>query len=311
MWRYGVFAGWATAAAAVRLQALVLLPAFLLAVALDALAARDHARLRPLVALGVPSRRSSVSRCRASSCPAGELSSETSSAPTRRSARAPVAAARLDEVAWHALDVAILGLAIPVLAIAVLAYVVFARHDPDPALRAFVAVALAYVSLLVVQVGLFSAEFVGHVAERYLSPPYRCSRSGSAPGSLAGRRARSLSSFPFGPARRRAPPRPARADRRARDARQHAHAVGLTTSRATRCGRRSSRPPSSLECCSSRYRRGWRGRLRSSSASGSRSPRSTAGTAIADASEHEDRVSIGSAPRRGSTTTESTMPPCS
>jgi hypothetical protein len=31
MWRYGVFVGWATAAAAVRLQALVLLPAFLLA----------------------------------------------------------------------------------------------------------------------------------------------------------------------------------------------------------------------------------------------------------------------------------------
>ena len=48
-WRYGVFAAWATAAAAVRLQALVLLPAFLVAVAVDALAARDRERLRPLV----------------------------------------------------------------------------------------------------------------------------------------------------------------------------------------------------------------------------------------------------------------------
>ena len=52
MWRYGVFAAWATAAAAVRLQALVLLPAFLAAALLDALAARDGKRLRPLLLLG-------------------------------------------------------------------------------------------------------------------------------------------------------------------------------------------------------------------------------------------------------------------
>ena len=52
MWRYGVFAAWATGAAAVRLQALVLLPAFLLAALIDAGAARDRARLRPLVLLG-------------------------------------------------------------------------------------------------------------------------------------------------------------------------------------------------------------------------------------------------------------------
>ena len=51
MWRYGVFVAWATAAAAVRLQALVLLPAFLLAALVDALAARDpcQAPAAPLV----------------------------------------------------------------------------------------------------------------------------------------------------------------------------------------------------------------------------------------------------------------------
>ncbi len=52
MWRYGVFVAWATAAAAVRLQALVLLPAFLLAAVVDSLAARDRARLRPLLWFG-------------------------------------------------------------------------------------------------------------------------------------------------------------------------------------------------------------------------------------------------------------------
>ena len=49
MWRYGVFVAWATAAAAVRLQALLLLPAFLLAAVIDSAAARDRTRLRPLL----------------------------------------------------------------------------------------------------------------------------------------------------------------------------------------------------------------------------------------------------------------------
>ena len=52
MWRYGVFVAWATAAAAVRLQALVLLPAFLLAAVVDSVAARDGTRLRPLLWFG-------------------------------------------------------------------------------------------------------------------------------------------------------------------------------------------------------------------------------------------------------------------
>ncbi len=54
------------------------------------------------------------------------------------------------------------------LATAALAARVLAGHDRDPALRAFVAVTIGYVALLVLQVGLFSAAFVGHVAERYL-----------------------------------------------------------------------------------------------------------------------------------------------
>jgi 4-amino-4-deoxy-L-arabinose transferase-like glycosyltransferase len=169
MWRYGVFAAWATAAAAVRLQALLLLPAFLFAVALDALAARDRARLRPLAALAGLAALVGVAILGIVVIRNGELSAESIlGAYTPVGENTAAGAARLSEVAWHALDIAILGLAIPVLAIAVLAHAVFSRRDTDPALRAFVAVALAYVSLLVVQVGLFSAEYVGHVAERYL-----------------------------------------------------------------------------------------------------------------------------------------------
>jgi hypothetical protein len=168
-WRYGVFAGWATAAAAVRLQALVLLPAFLVAVGLDALAARDRARLRPLLHLAAVAALVAVAVAVLVVVREGELSTESIlGAYTPVGQRSAVDGGRLVEVVWHGFDIAILGLAIPVLALAALAVGVFTRRDDDASLRAFVAVTLAYVSLLVVQVGLFAAEFVGHVAERYL-----------------------------------------------------------------------------------------------------------------------------------------------
>ena len=87
MWRYGVFAAWATAAAAVRLQALVLLPAFLVAALIDAGAARDRARLRPLVLLGaVAVARHGRGRGDRRRSPAASSRRGGCSAPTRRSA---------------------------------------------------------------------------------------------------------------------------------------------------------------------------------------------------------------------------------
>jgi hypothetical protein len=169
MWRYGVFVGWATAAAAVRLQALVLLPAFLLAAVIDSVAARDRTRLRPLLwfaALGALAAALVVGIMLAGG---GELS-------TRRvlGAYMPVGEAtgvggeRLHEVVWHAFDISVVGLGATVLSTAALAWMVLSRRDTDPALRAFVSTALAYTAFLVVQVGLFAAVFVGTIAERYL-----------------------------------------------------------------------------------------------------------------------------------------------
>ena len=168
-WRYGIFAAWATAAAAVRLQALVLLPAFLIAVALDAVAARDRSRLRPLAWLAGVAVLVALAVGALVVVRGGELSAESVlGAYTPLGERSGVDSDWMVAILWHAFDVAILGLAIPVLAIAALALSVFAQRDHDPALRAFVAVTLAYVVLLVFQVGLFAAEYVGHVAERYL-----------------------------------------------------------------------------------------------------------------------------------------------
>jgi hypothetical protein len=168
-WRYGVFVAWATAAAAVRLQALVLIPAFLLAALIDALAARDRARLRPVVRLGVVALAVVVGVAAVALVAGGDLSSRRLlGAYTPLGEQTTAVAGQFGEVAWHAFGIAVLGLGVAALATSAVAAQVLSRRERDPALRAFVAVTLGYVSLLVVQVGLFSAAFVGHVAERYL-----------------------------------------------------------------------------------------------------------------------------------------------
>lgn len=168
-WRYGVFLGWATAAAAVRLQALVLLPAFLLAALIDAAAARDRARLRPLVRLGALAVAVPVLAAVVVRLAGGELSSRRLlGAYTPIGEETGVVSDRLDEIAWHLLDLAVLGLGVAALATVALAGSVLSARERDPAVRAYVSVTLGYLAFLVVQVGLFSAVFVGHVAERYL-----------------------------------------------------------------------------------------------------------------------------------------------
>jgi hypothetical protein len=168
-WRYGVFVGWTTVAAAVRLQALVLLPAFLLAALLDALAARDRRRLRPLIGLGAISALVVIVVLSVVVATGGDLSRRSIlGAYTPLGETPPVGGHGLPQILWHAFDVAVLGLGVPLLALAALAARVFTRRDRDPRLRAFVSTTLGYAVLLVVQVGLFSSVYVGHVAERYL-----------------------------------------------------------------------------------------------------------------------------------------------
>ena len=108
-------------------------------------------------------------RRRHRSPPAGSSRPGGSSARTRRSARrrasAPSGCTRSSGTRSTSPSSAS---APPLLASAALAWTVLSRRDTDPALRAFVSTALAYAALLVVQVGLFAAVFVGTIAERYL-----------------------------------------------------------------------------------------------------------------------------------------------
>ncbi len=111
MWRYGVFVAWATAAAAVRLQALVLLPAFLLAALVDA--ARCSRPCEAPAAALVRALAAAVSGAVAAVIvlTGGELSSRRLLGAYTPVGQAGAAAEdRFDEIAWHAFDVAVLGL---------------------------------------------------------------------------------------------------------------------------------------------------------------------------------------------------------
>jgi Dolichyl-phosphate-mannose-protein mannosyltransferase len=169
LWRHGIFFAWATAAAAVRLQALVLIPALLVAAVIDALAARDGRRLRPVLSLAALGLAFAVVVAAVVALTGGELSSRrVLGAYTPLGDQTAAAGDRIGEIAWHAFGVAVLGLGVAALATSALAACVLSGKDRDATLRAFVSVTLGYLALLVLQVGLFSAAFVGHVAERYL-----------------------------------------------------------------------------------------------------------------------------------------------
>ena len=77
-------------------------------------------------------------------------------------------------VAWHVADAFLLVLGVPLLALTASLVPALRGREADAAVRAFLAVAIAYVALLVVEVGVFASRFVGHLAERQLvtaAPP--------------------------------------------------------------------------------------------------------------------------------------------
>jgi Dolichyl-phosphate-mannose-protein mannosyltransferase len=167
-------AGLAVAAAVLtRLQAVVLVPTLVVAVALAALFGRSAAPMRRFVpAFGLLA--------------AGALvwitlrTVEGGSWQEVLGAYATVAerdysfGRAADYVVWHTADVFLLSLGFPLLALLVLAIPALRAREADPRVRAFLAVTLAYIALLTIEVGVFASRFVGHLAERQLitaAPP--------------------------------------------------------------------------------------------------------------------------------------------
>jgi hypothetical protein len=162
--RQGVFLLTVSFAAAVRLQALLLLPVFVLAVGLHAWFGRSSTtarRMLPiLVFVGLATAVTVVLGATGRSDLLGAYGevAETTAAST----------GVLSQLIWHSGGGVFMTLGLPFLATATLAVMAALRAEPNPAVRAFLAVASAYVLLLVAQVSVFAAGYLDHVSERYL-----------------------------------------------------------------------------------------------------------------------------------------------
>jgi hypothetical protein len=164
---YGVVLGAIAAATAVRLQALVLLAALAVALVLDSVAARRRVGLRPLVLGTVGSAVATVTLTWLVS--AGRTPGSTTLVGVyARATDGLEPGATLAGAAWTALALLLATLALPVFALLGLTVHALVRGEPDADLRALCAVAAAYVVVLVVQVGAFTALHTDHVVERYL-----------------------------------------------------------------------------------------------------------------------------------------------
>ncbi|MDX6492236.1 MAG: hypothetical protein QOH02_171 [Gaiellaceae bacterium] len=146
-----------------RLQAIVLVPTFVLALLLVALFARSFApvrRLSPLlIAIG-------VGAVLVKALGGSQLLGAYGTVGRQSYNAADVVSFAL----YHAADVLIVLGLIPVVALVLAAIPSFAGREPSAEVRAYVAVAVALFLGLVGQVGLFASQYTGRLAERNLLP---------------------------------------------------------------------------------------------------------------------------------------------
>lgn len=162
--RQGVFVMLLTLAAAVRLQALILLPAMLLAVGLDAWFGRSLMTLRRLAPmLGLTGLATVVTFAAY-----GGDRDELLGAYGTLAAETPSSTGAIAQLLWHGATLAVMTLVLPLLATATLVVGAARKGEGDRALRAFLAATAAYAVLLVGQVSVFAAGNLDHVSERYL-----------------------------------------------------------------------------------------------------------------------------------------------
>lgn len=170
--RQGQFLLSVTVISAVRLQALVLLPTFLLAVVLHAYFARSMRTLRrlaPFVGVGLVVIVAAIA-LRLAFGPGVSWQDLLGAYGTLGATASSLSVGHLaTSVLWHAADVAVLTLGLPLFATVVLIARGFRGRELEPAAQSFLAVTAAYVILLVCEVGAFAAAHVGHVSERYLA----------------------------------------------------------------------------------------------------------------------------------------------
>ena len=147
-------------AAATRLQAVVLVPVVITAVALKALLDRDREVLRRFApALGLVVAAAAAVAVLAGTGALGAY------AVTAEGTYDAGLAARF--VGYHAIGILLLSGLVPALALAS-SLPALLKREASPATRAFVAVVLAYLPWLALEVGIFASRHVGHLAGRDL-----------------------------------------------------------------------------------------------------------------------------------------------
>jgi hypothetical protein len=163
--RQGLFLLMLTAAAAVRLQALLLLPALVLAAGLHAWFGRSWDAVRLLAPLLALTGVAAVATLVAYGDERGDLLGAYGSIAEASSS----SAGALSQLTWHSGALVVMSLGLPLLATATLAVLAAMRGEPDPPVRAFLATTSAYVVLLVAQVSAFAVGHLDRVSERYLA----------------------------------------------------------------------------------------------------------------------------------------------
>ena len=147
-----------------RLQGLVLIPAVITAIGLDAALARSTRNLRrfvPTFALTV-----AVVAAWGAWTLAGGGAALGGYGVVAHASYSAAEAARF--VLYHAGALTILSGVFPACALLILLVAASARGEPDPRRRAYLAVAAAFVVWVVAEVGVFASRYVGQIAERDL-----------------------------------------------------------------------------------------------------------------------------------------------
>lgn len=167
--RLGLMLASVTLAAAVRLQALVLLPTFAAAFVLDASLAGDSRTLRRyLVALAAAVGVAAAVLVVWITTGHGVSWNGLLGAYETVGAETPGSDTVLKELVWSTGGIVLVSFGIPFLATAVLAVRAAVAGERDATVRAFLATTVAYVACLVLEVAFFAASFVTYVPERYL-----------------------------------------------------------------------------------------------------------------------------------------------
>ncbi len=166
--RQGSFFALVTLTAAVRMQALVLVPTLIVAALVHARITSSWSVARALAPLGIVAVvAGAVAAAVTVSAGSGPAWGDLLGAYEPVLAAPPNAVDVVTSIAVHGAGIALVCLVLPLVGTAVVCTDVVRRRVVGPP-AAFAAIVLAYLPLLVIQVGVFSAQNVGYLSQRYL-----------------------------------------------------------------------------------------------------------------------------------------------